>query len=492
MIKQISLGCHKARGLGGILGPDLTHQGEKTKHEYSFLNIKGEQSISNWLKKHFIDPEMVSPGSKMLKIDLPEEELQALATFVMGLSMPDIPLTYFSSGMLQELKGVRDTLSPQNVFSFTCSSCHGKAGEGKGYTTYKTGVPTIMHPDFLRIASKDFLLFTILKGRSRKEMASWSYSSSGLLWNEIFELSDYLKDIGMKSPKAFDNLNKKGDPLKGKSVYEKSCQTCHGAEGKGGLATSLKQPDFLNRASDTFIWETIEIGRSNTAMPSWPELSHLQIEDILAYFRSWPDSKYSPISFHLPESDISKGELLFHFNCSRCHGSHGEGETGPAIINRDLLKAAPDEFILRTIAEGRSHTSMFGWSKDIFNQERLNETDIGNIIAYMKKEAYARPKYIYAGSNPGNSISGKNLYLKHCSECHEYEGEGLTAPALNNQEFLSAASNGYMLGTITIGRDGTRMPAWGYEKSVYSILNTGERQDIVAFIRNWERIRIGF
>ena len=43
------LGCHQARGVGGILGPDLTEQGEKTKHEYSFQNIQGEQTISNWL-----------------------------------------------------------------------------------------------------------------------------------------------------------------------------------------------------------------------------------------------------------------------------------------------------------------------------------------------------------------------------------------------------------------------------------------------------------
>jgi mono/diheme cytochrome c family protein len=27
------LGCHQARGVGGIVGPDLTEQGEKTKHE---------------------------------------------------------------------------------------------------------------------------------------------------------------------------------------------------------------------------------------------------------------------------------------------------------------------------------------------------------------------------------------------------------------------------------------------------------------------------
>ena len=95
------LGCHQARGVGGILGPDLTEQGEKTKHEYSFQNIKGEQSISNWLKEHFRDPEMVSPGSQMLRIDLDEGEMEALATFVMGLAKPDIPFEYFSMATLK-------------------------------------------------------------------------------------------------------------------------------------------------------------------------------------------------------------------------------------------------------------------------------------------------------------------------------------------------------------------------------------------------------
>ena len=42
------------------------------------------------MKEHFRDPEMVSPGSKMLRINLEEGELEALATFVMGLAKPDI------------------------------------------------------------------------------------------------------------------------------------------------------------------------------------------------------------------------------------------------------------------------------------------------------------------------------------------------------------------------------------------------------------------
>ena len=109
------LGCHQARGVGGILGPDLTEQGEKTKHEYSFQNISGEQSVSNWLKEHFSDPEMVSPGSQMLRINLEENELEALATFVMGLSKPDIPFDYFTMATLNEFKGIRKYMKGEQV-----------------------------------------------------------------------------------------------------------------------------------------------------------------------------------------------------------------------------------------------------------------------------------------------------------------------------------------------------------------------------------------
>lgn len=157
------LGCHQARGVGGILGPDLTEQGEKTKHEYSFQNIQGEQTVSNWLKEHFRDPEMVSPGSQMLKIDLDEGEMEALATFVMGLARPDISFEYFSMATLNEFKGMREPIDGKAGFSYFCSACHGKQGEGKGYDDFKTGIPAVGNPDFLRVASQDFIRFTLEK-----------------------------------------------------------------------------------------------------------------------------------------------------------------------------------------------------------------------------------------------------------------------------------------------------------------------------------------
>jgi len=133
---------------------------------------------------------------------------------------------------------------------------------------------------------------------------------------------------------------------------------------------------------------------------------------------------------------------------------------------------------------------MFGWSSDVYNQERLNREEIGDIVAFMRESAATRPDYIYAGANPGNQSAGEPLYKNHCAECHGTGGEGTEAPALHNQEFLNAASNGYLMGTITLGRKGTDMPAWGYEQEEYPLLTTGERHHITAYIRSWQRIKI--
>jgi len=153
---------------------------------------------------------------------------------------------------------------------------------------------------------------------------------------------------------------------------------------------------------------------------------------------------------------------------------------------------ADDNFLYETVARGRAHTAMFGWSSDVYNQEQLDPGDISNIIGFMRNEAKAELSYVYPGSNPGDSESGKALFAKHCTECHGKAGEGPKAPALDNQEFLSAASNGFLLATITIGRSGTDMPAWAYGSPEHPILSGKERTDLVAYLRSYQRIRIKF
>jgi mono/diheme cytochrome c family protein len=484
------LGCHRARGVGGMIGPDLTGQGEKTRHEYSFTNIRGEQTVSNWLKEHFRDPEMVSPGSEMLKMNLPDEEIEALVTFTMGLAKPDISYDYLSVEALKEFRGMRAELGPRKAWSMICSSCHGKHGEGKDYESYKTGVPSVWNYDFIRAAPSGMILFTLDQGRGGRQMASWLPRYSGLRESEIDSLVSMLGQMYEPGFSFRQVPWKIGQADRGKAIYRRDCESCHGIDGKGDIGLPLNNPDFLSVASDRFICNTILQGRKMAGMPAWPKYSSEDLAGLIRYLRSWGTGPVEDSPLELSSGDPGKGDLRFHYLCSRCHGEHGEGGTGPAILNPGFQSLASNRFLYETISRGRMHTAMFGWSTQVQGAGRLDPGAIADIIAFMRGYAGSEQEYIYQGSNPGSSTSGKGLFAKNCARCHGESGEGIKAPALHNQEFLNAASNGYVLATITIGRKGTRMPSWGTGSEEYPALSQAERRDIVAYIRSWQRYRI--
>lgn len=64
--------CHTINGIGGTVGPDLTHVAQRRDRD--------------WIYRHFKDPRSVVPGSVMPSYGhLLEEELQALTDFIMTL-----------------------------------------------------------------------------------------------------------------------------------------------------------------------------------------------------------------------------------------------------------------------------------------------------------------------------------------------------------------------------------------------------------------------
>jgi cytochrome c oxidase cbb3-type subunit 3 len=81
---------------------------------------------------------------------------------------------------------------------------------------------------------------------------------------------------------------------------------------------------------------------------------------------------------------------------------------------------------------------------------------------------------------------GAEVFGHDCAACHGTRGEGVrgVAPALNTQEFLKEASDEVMVNTITDGRPGTSMPAWGQARG--GPYNAQVVEDLVAYIRSWE------
>ena len=81
--------------------------------------------------------------------------------------------------------------------------------------------------------------------------------------------------------------------------------------------------------------------------------------------------------------------------------------------------------------------------------------------------------------DPALAAAGKILYNQNCSVCHQPDAIGKPgfAPSLTNQEFLRAASDTFILGTVRDGRQGTGMPPFAH-------LGRKDIESIVAFLRS--------
>jgi mono/diheme cytochrome c family protein len=478
------LGCHRVHGKGGSVGPDLTNEGSRNLRAFDFSHVTGPQTISNWMRRHFANPPAVSRGSSMPAFPLPDDELEPLIIAVRGLFSPTLPPEYLTLPVVKELKGAGAPVEGKEGFALFCVACHGQEGKGKEYASPPFGVPSLANEDFQSVASNDYMLFTIIEGRGGRMMASWSSRVSHLQEGDLHEIAGALRRwrAPFRPPALMGRAG--SSRSEGEEVYNQRCATCHGANGNGDLAKGISNSDFLALASDRFLLETIVKGRSNTAMPAWSRLTDRELGSLVVFLRSLQRKPVQPEPALSIRGSSVRGDSLFYILCSRCHGRYGEGDLGPAILNRDFLAAATDGFLFETISRGREHTPMFGWTHQARAGKKLVAADIHDVIAFMR--AAPRPDFLPPGAGAGNPASGQNLFRELCAECHGETGEGRKAPALQNQEFLGAATNGYLLATITLGRRGTPMPSWGAGSRQHRRLTADERKDLVAFIRSWQ------
>ena len=174
-------------------------------------------------------------------------------------------------------------------------------------------------------------------------MGSWSKEISGLDPPELDAITNYLYQKN-ESPDRTGLYRQKGNSNRGAELYNALCKTCHGSEGKGDVAVALNQEGFLKRTDNQYIMTTMLRGRRNAGMPGWSQLNDEQLVDIMTFIASWREGPVPERTLELPEADLEQGALQYHFLCSRCHGEFGEGETGPAIINRDFLASESHAF----------------------------------------------------------------------------------------------------------------------------------------------------
>ena len=466
-------GCHVIGGIGGQHGPPLADSAATLAIDRDFSNVEGPKTTVNWHVAHLRDPAGVSPDSKMPAVALPPDDELALVAFILaerdaGLPLEQMPKAAILSGLHEDHRDY-DSESGAEIFQLFCSACHGNDGLGQVMPSLDRTVPAIANPDFLAVASDDFLRRTIREGRLDRDMPPWG-GKNGLTDKEIDAVIAWLRERQPIRPAYEQVLAAAADPDRGGRLFASECSGCHGPEGAGTpIATSLINDELAVVASDEFLYETITRGRPNTAMPAHPQLDARAVASLIAWLRRGRSTEQGRkdlaerlfvASLHEYKANGSQayGEVLYKSLCVGCHGVDALGGVGPAISNPHFLRTATDGFIAGSILLGRGQRGMRPF--DATGLAAMKRRDVDDIIVYLRALGGQDREVVGVRRVQGIPTRGQELFASACAGCHGVEGTGGVGPALANVEFLDAATDGFLQATIARGRDGTGMRAW--------------------------------
>jgi len=157
-----------------------------------------------------------------------------------------------------------------SLYRSNCAGCHGSEGSGGAAVS-------LADPIYLAIADNDVIRKAASNGVPGTAMPAFARQSGGMLTNEQIEAlvvgirSRWAKpDIlrGTRPPPYSDP--EPGDPQRGAEVYGVYCDSCHGAEGRGGdQAGSIVDDSYLALVSDQGLRTTVIVGRPELGAPDW-------------------------------------------------------------------------------------------------------------------------------------------------------------------------------------------------------------------------------
>ena len=187
------------------------------------------------------------------------------------------------------------------LYQENCGGCHGSDG--------RRGVAQALNdPLYLSFVSDVALRQAVAEGRRGTNMPAFSQQAGGSLTDKQIDLliagirstwarpDDFkgqeMPHYSVTGTSPTNGAGAAGDPVKGELAYQTYCASCHGAQGRGGSAGSIVDPNFLTMVSDQGLRTTVVVGRADLGKPDWRAnlpghpMSTQEIDDVVAWLVS--------------------------------------------------------------------------------------------------------------------------------------------------------------------------------------------------------------
>jgi mono/diheme cytochrome c family protein len=179
------------------------------------------------------------------------------------------------------------------LFSANCAGCHGENGNGGADIA-------LANPVYLAIAEDHTIRNVIAKGVPGTAMPAFAENAGGLLTDKQIDVIAQQIRARWSKPGVLDGANppeyaadSAGDTVRGRAAYKTFCESCHGADGRGGpKGSAITNDSFLALMSDQGLRTIVITGRPELDAPDWRRdvrgepMSEQEITDVVAWLAS--------------------------------------------------------------------------------------------------------------------------------------------------------------------------------------------------------------
>jgi cytochrome c2 len=305
----------------------------------------------------------------------------------------------------------------------------------------------------------------------------FDYTPAGMasrMWNHAPRMWSAIRELRLDFPRLTETdaadlfaffyarhfFERRGDPDRGKRVFEGKCARCHAAGGPGKAVNGWRLPADSVELVQRLWNHAPEMNRVlKTKKRDWPQLASSELADLLAFVQNLPENRSTMYTFSLPTGEGGKA-LLESKGCTGCH--KGFLALEGRLANHTLTDVA---------------ASMWNHEPDMRQQAmELSLEEMREILAYIWSVDFFRSR--------GDVADGRKVFNARCTMCHTNPAAGIPDLKRINRHYSAITM------VWALWNHGPKMLQEVEKQSMdWPMLSEADMENLIAFLDFKLRIR---